>query len=1779
MHFEEVIQKLNSEATDKRDKGTKFEQIIQRWFENDDLYFIKDQLENVFLWKDFPFKGEFGTGQDIGIDLVIKEKNGKYHSVQCKCYDDDTKVTKEDVAKFIASSNRVFHDKNKKECTFDNRFFITSNNNLTENALKEIQQQKTNKPILVTKSHLEKSNIDWLELYNQVILNAPRCNLNRTQKQLRDHQQKALNKTHNHFLNNDRGKLIMACGTGKTFTALKIAENETNCQGLILFLVPSIALLGQTLYEWKYESAKPFKAICVCSDSKISTKNKKDEDDNVESVEDLAYPATTDPDDISYQIAEGRKMGVMTVIFSTYQSIDVVIEVFSKHNPSKEEIDLIIADEAHRTTGYFESAKDQKVFTKVHYDYNIKAKKRLYMTATPRIYSAKVKAKIKEKNAQNNIINSLTAESNNNSQPKEEVKNRDESVVCSMDDPEIYGEEIYRLSFSEAVDKELLTDYKVLILTTSKELGKLDLKYEENFEIPKNVDLEDKARIWGSVSALSKLMTDDDKIITDFDPKKMKRAVAFCGTIAFSRYATATYNAIREYLLEERAKNLENSRSCGCDSEELSSLTGCNTLTLTVSSDNSEAKILKEDSLSLEKKINVATTEKTEAVPCIAPAKASVEVSASTTADQNANTKETLTEEAETLKKILPISCHIDGSMSALERDRLLQNLKREPKKGFCNILTNAKCLSEGVDVPSLDAVIFLSPKRSKADIIQSVGRVMRKAEGKDCGYIIIPVLCDGYKTANEAIDKSEEFAVVWEVLNALRSHDDRMDIEVNTIKAGGKPTHVFVVGDKTNTYKTNSSISDVTATNTVIQTVLNLGDIQKEFYAKFVEKVGTKNYIENWAKEVAELAVKEYDRINDLITKNLDTQHTFDEFLQALRQNVNPNITREQAIEMLTQQLITKPIFEALFGDENVTETNGISEGLQKILNKLEGDRSDKVYKKLAEFYYYVKKRVSHLQSSSLSYSQKKAERQEIIKELYGKFFKNAFPRVQEQLGIVYTPNEAVDFMINSVDDVLKEEFGKSLADEGINILDPFTGTGTFITRLLEYIGKKDKNLLKNKFLHELHANEIVLLAYYIAGVNIEMTYRDLTGEHLPFKKLCLQDTFLSYEEKIKRDEEIKQANELFGENAENAIAQQESEITVIIGNPPYSFGQKSANDNAKNQRYEKLEEKIKKTYIENAGKFIPTSLYDSYIKAFRYATDRIKDKGIICFITNGGWLDSASGNGFRKCLEKDFDKIYILNLRGNKRTKGEISKKEGEPFFESGCITTICITLLVKNGKNEGCQIKYCDIGDYLSRKEKIAKIAEAKSFFYLNLIEITSDTNGNWINKRNNSFDNFIPIYPEKKFEQQSKSFFITYSCGYKTNQDGLFYNFSKERLDKNYSKALDFYNSERERYHNSDKSISLEDFVNKDNDKLSFNLTVLDRIKQNIKIKFDDSENKIAFYRPFCIQNFRDEKRLIRTISYMPKLFPNGNFKNLVISITGIATPHDFSCIITDKPVEFKTSYNGQNFPLYWYEKVEKSNQGELDLFAENSSPLDQYIRRDGISDWILKRAKELYSSQISNKSGNLEPLSLRGSLRPWQSNGFVNIGKLNNQVTKEDIFYYVYGFLHLESYRKKFANNLKNELPKIPLVEDYATFEKISKAGRDLAELHLNFEPEPNVENVTEADYVNNYIKKVEESKDKRELLFFDRANNVFERLPIPFEVDKWQINGSTATWWIADRYKVTVDKKTGRINDPNDYAREYGNPRYIIELAKNVINIAIKTVAILDELNKLQVEI
>ena len=1744
MNFEQVIQRLNSEATSERDKGYKFELLIKNWLLYEKLY--RENIDKIYLWSEFPLKKQFGSGQDIGIDIVATTKNGEYWAIQCKCYDEGTLVSKEDVAKFVAASNRLFakdpQNPNEKSI-FDQRFFIASTNNWTDHAVNEAHQQQ-NRIITITKTELENSNVDWLELYNQVILNTPQRDPNIPLKTIRPYQKEALEAVHKHLLTHDRGKLIMACGTGKTFTSLKIAEQETNGKGFVLFLVPSIALLGQTLREWKYQYDGVFKAICVCSDEKVSKKTKKDEDTNVESVEDLAYPASTDPHEIARQIAEGRNRGHFTVIFSTYQSIEAVklaLDNYEKEYNEDYTLDLIICDEAHRTTGYAENEETRSAFTKVHDNDFIRAKKRIYMTATPRIYSAQAKNKVREQNA----------------------KGKDESILCSMDDVEMYGEEMFRLNFSRAVKEKLLTDYKVFILSTSQNALDEDINFDDLKDLKKpNVDdLGLKSRIMGSISALSKLMMDTDKSVTNADPNPMKRAVAFCGTIALSKYASATYNIIREYLQKKRAKTLQSSftsKNFSVENEQLESLGGCNATNEIMS----EAKVCSE---------------------CIAPSKA----------ETNGENNQTL-QNAETHQKIFPIARHIDGSMSALQREQLLDGLKSEPEEGYCNILTNAKCLSEGVDVPSLDAVIFLSPKKSKADIVQSVGRVMRLAPNKKYGYIIIPICCDGYKSANEAIEKSDEFDMVWEVLNALRSHDDRIQSEVNLIKAGGRSNVINIVDtseveevhESEGEYKTDNS-PDLPLPKKSIQTSFKFRDLEGEFFAKLVEKVGRRNYIENWAKEVADLALKEHQHLKDVISKTLKNQKVFDDFMKSLHDNVNPTITRDQAIEMLTQQLITKPIFEAIFGKFNEQDgrdnednknkedsrntqesqvkdfvaSNIISKDLQKVIKKLEEDEPDKIYKQLQEFYDTIKDDVSHVTrpDSQLSPAKKKIERQNIIKDLYGKFFKTAFPRVQEQLGIVYTPIEAVDFMINSVDDILKEEFGKSLADEGIKILDPFTGTGTFITRLIEKISvlsRKNKDVLRRKFTEELNANEIILLAYYIAGINIEQTYQDITDEYLPFKKLCLQDTFLSYEAEYSEENELPSMSESFFENAENAQLQRKDNITVIIGNPPYSVGQKSANDNAQNQSYPKLEEKILNTYAKESAVNLKKSLYDSYIKAFRFATDRIKEKGIICYITNGGWLDTPSMDGFRKCLEKEFDKIYIYNLRGDQRTKGEKSRQEGGKIFGSGSRTPVSIALLVKNGKNEDCQIKYCDIGDYLSREEKLSKIAEVKSFVNLDLIDIIPDKYCSWVNQKDDSFENLIPIYPNDKFDPKSKSFFTTYSLGYATNQDSLFYNSSKEKLHNYFSEALDFYNSERERYQNSDKKIAVKDFVNIKENKINFNDKILSRIKANEKVYFDDSVDRKSIYRPFYIQNLKNEEKLISRPGQIPKLFPNGNFENPVICISGTGNKDDFSCIISDKIFDLQLNFNGQGFPLYWYEKQEK-RQGELDLFADSAEQTQgQYICRDGISDWILKRANNLYSP--SSEGAN---------------NTSVN-------VTKEDIFYYVYGFLHLESYRKKFANNLKNELPKIPLVEDYATFEKISRAGRNLADLHLNFEPKPK-ENATDEDYKKYEISKVRQSDDKTKLFFYKKNGDIFEEetLDIPPEVEKWQINGSTCTWWIEKMYKITTDPKTGRINDPNDYAREYGNPRYIFELAKNVINIAKETVKILDELNKLQVEI
>ena len=1158
MSFQKILDKYRKIAFSERDKGDRFERLMQAYLKTDPKYASK--FKKVWLWSDFPGKADLGGG-DTGIDLVALTHEGDYWAIQCKCYQADSYIDKPTVDSFLSTSSREFKNKQLQTTGFAQRLWISTTNKWGSNAEQAIRNQ--NPPVTrINLFDLIESPVDWEKLEKGVHGEAART----PKKTLRPHQKEALEKTNEYFKTHDRGKLIMACGTGKTFNALRIAENETDGKGLILFLVPSIALLGQTLREWSADANEPINAIAICSDPDITKQRKKNEDSDSFSVVDLAFPASTDSDYILQQFEQIKKAGRpgMTVVFSTYQSIEVIAraqKVLLKNNFP--EFDLIVCDEAHRTTGVSLAGQDESAFTKVHDADFIKAKKRLYMTATPRLYDDNTKSRAAEA----------------------------EAVLCSMDDKTLYGEEIYRIGFGEAVERDLLTDYKVLILTLNdKDVPPAVQRMIADGET--EITTDDASKLIGCINALSKQFLGDDGSTKEADPAPMKRAVAFCSNIATSKKITATYNTATDAYLS---------------------------------------------SLPPEKKEEMVTIA----------------------------------------------SKHMDGTMAAPERDQMLAWLKEETPDNECRIITNVRVLSEGVDVPTLDSVLFLSARNSQVDVVQSVGRVMRKAPGKKYGYIIIPVVVPSDVEADKALDDNERYKVVWTVLNALRAHDDRFNATVNKIELNRKKPNNILVGRPEYSFDHEGDPFQVNEDQAAYETTKDIGrqmalqfeQLQSVVFARMVQKVGDRRYWEQWAKDIAQIAERQIERIQHLIETKTDQRKAFDKFLAGLQKNINPSISEPQAVEMLAQHIITKPVFEALFENYSFEKNNAISTAMQSMLDALEGKSIAEESETLQKFYESVRKRAEGIDNAE--------GKQRIIIELYDKFFKTAFPKMVDQLGIVYTPIEVVDFIIHSVNDILKKEFDRTISDENIQILDPFTGTGTFITRLLQS-GLIKKEDLKRKYKYELHANEIVLLAYYIAAVNIENAYHDLMGQdsdYEPFEGIVLTDTFQMGE----TDNSEKLFSEMFPENSERVERQKKTPVRVIIGNPPYSIGQKSANDNAQNQEYPKLNQRISETYASASVAGLSKSLYDAYIKAFRWSTDRLgKEGGIICFVSNGAWIDGNSTDGFRKVIEKEFSSIYVFNLRGNARTSGELRRKEGGNIFESGSRTPITITLLVKQSQS---------------------------------------------------------------------------------------------------------------------------------------------------------------------------------------------------------------------------------------------------------------------------------------------------------------------------------------------------------------------------------------------------------------------------------------------------------------------------------------------------------------
>ena len=1618
MSFQKILDKYRKIAFSERDKGDRFERLMQAYLQTDPKYASK--FKNVWMWNEFPGKLDLGGG-DTGIDLVALTHEGDYWAIQCKCYQETATMDKPAVDSFLSTSSREFKNEQMQTTRFAQRLWISTTNRWGSNASEAIRNQ--NPPVTrINLFDLIEAPVDWDKLEDGVHGEAART----PKKTLRPHQKQALEQTHEHFKENDRGKLIMACGTGKTFTALRIAEHETDGKGLILFLVPSIALLGQTLREWSADANEPINAIAICSDPDITKQKKKNEDTDSFSVVDLAFPASTDSDFILHQFEQIKKNGRngMTVVFSTYQSIEVIAraqKVLLKNDFP--EFDLIVCDEAHRTTGVSLAGEDESAFTKVHDADFIKSKKRIYMTATPRLYDDNTKSKAAEADA----------------------------ILCSMDDKALYGEEIYRIGFGEAVERELLTDYKVLILTLNdKDVPPAVQRMISDGEYEINTD--DASKIIGTINALSKQFLGDDGITKEADPEPMKRAVAFCANIATSKKISATYNTANEAYLSQ---------------------------------------------LPTEKKQQMVTTE----------------------------------------------AKHMDGTMAAPERDQMLAWLKEETPENECRIITNVRVLSEGVDVPSLDSVLFLSARNSQVDVVQSVGRVMRRAPGKKYGYIVIPVVVPADVEADKALDDNERYKVVWTVLNALRAHDDRFNATVNKIELNRKKPNNILVGRPEYSFDEDGNAWEVnedgggyeTPKDISRQLALQFEQLQSVVFARMVKKVGDRRYWEDWAAEVAQIAERQIERITYLIENRKEQRQAFDNFLKGLQKNINPSISEGQAVEMLAQHIITKPIFEALFEGYSFTETNAVSIAMQTMLNALQEKTLAEESDKLQKFYDSVKRNISDLDNAEA--------KQQIIIRIYDNFFKTAFPRMVERLGIVYTPVEVVDFIIHSVNDVLKQEFGRSISDENIHVLDPFTGTGTFISRLLQsgLIQQKD---LERKYHHELHANEIVLLAYYIAAVNIENAFHDQIGQNKDyeaFEGIVLTDTFQLGE----TDDSQKLFSEMFPQNSERVQRQKKAPVRVIIGNPPYSVGQKSANDNASNQEYEKLDKRIAETYVAESITTMNKANYDAYIKAFRWSTDRLdkKNGGIIGFVSNGAWLDGNTTSGFRKVIEKEFSSIWVFNLRGNARTQGELRQKEAGNVFGGGSRTPIAITLLVKNPNTiaNKATIHYHDIGDYLSREEKLAIVKKFKSVGSKQMTWKTLQPNehGDWLNQRNDLFGEFIPIADKSNTE---KPFFNLNSNGIVTNRDAWVYNSSYNSLSDNMKGMIAFYNSEVERFVEAKKSnpdLEAKDFVSTDPKRIKWVQNLFRDAQNGLKLEFQSSEVIVSLYRPYFKQNLYKHRNFVWSPYLQNSFFPEKSSQNLLICTTGIAGTKEFTSLITDKMPDIQLLANGQSFPLYYYEEREKNSPSLFDAAGES-----EYIRRDGVSDFILERAKKIYGK---------------------------NVGK-------EDIFYYVYGILHSQDYRAAFANDLKKMLPRIPLVEDVRDFWKFSKAGKKLAELHINYEEIPPYEGVeVSGESSGNFkVQKMRFPKKGQQDTIIYNSKIVVSN--IPEKAYEYVVNGKSAIEWIMERYQVSTDKKSGIKNDPNDWANEVGNPRYILDLMLSIINVSVQTVEIVEGLPKLEFE-
>lgn len=1223
------------------------------------------------------------------------------------------------------------------------------------------------------------------------------------------------------------------------------------------------------------------------------------------------------------------------------------------------------------------------------------------MTATPKVYSESSKAKAKEK----------------------------DNVIYSMDDEEIFGEEIYTLNFSKAIALDLLTDYKVMILAVRKDnlsgvtnsVNKKisQLKAEGTKLDKKLINNEFVCKIIGTHKGLAKqdlIVLDeenkeDHNLQNQYDTAPSQRAINFCKSIQMSKNIKDSFETIME-----------------CYDEEL------------------KKKSFKNLKISID---------------------------------------------------------HIDGTMNCKDRLEKLEELNQfEPNT--CKVLSNARCLSEGVDVPALDSIIFFDGKSAMVDIIQAVGRVMRKAKRKKRGYIILPIALEEseIKNLDEAVNNTN-FKNIWKVIKALRSHDPSL-VDEATFK------------EKIKIFGSNDGSNPDDEEKTLFDAIL-LQDLADAVYNVMPTKLGDRNYWENFTKKTGNIARTLNNRLKMIFDKNPEFFHGF---LDSLRENIHQNIREDEALDMITTHIITKPIFDAIFGD-NIQ--NPIAKALDKMVLKLSSLGLEGETKDLKNLYESVKTEAAHAKSQK--------SQQELIKNLYNTFFKEAFKKQSEKLGIVYTPIEVVDFILRATNGILKKHFNTDFNDKNITIFDPFTGTGSFIARLLS----KENALisdeaLKEKFLNHLFAFDIVLLSYYIALINITQAVQNRDSSLKNFKNIALTDSLDYLEEKTNKGalplyEDLKENKDI-----KDTLAGQN--IRVIIGNPPYSAGAKSENDNNQNLSHPKLEKWVYEKYGKNSTAKVGATTRDTLIQSIRMASDLLKDKGVVGFVANGSFIDSKSADGFRKCVAQEFAHLYVLNLRGNRRTSGEVSKKEGGQIFDSGSRATIAIVFFVKDKSTPNNTIFYYEVEDYLKREAKLHLLAGFENLDLVPFKEITPNDKGDWINQRNDDFEKLIPLKRDKTL--QNNSIFDINSNGVATNRDPWVYNFSPNILTQSVQKCIDTYNADLKRFnarfreafkqrakgvkpgdrykHLNDKEITT------DKTKIAWTDGLKNKLIKNKNLQ--ESHEKcvrLSLYRPFNKQWLYWDKDWIHRQREFSKIFPDKSAQNVVIN-SGVGNGKDFSALVSDFISDYSLISPNQAYPLYYYD--------------------DLGNRHYAISGYALNLFRRHYQ---------------------------------DDSIVEEEIFYYIYAILHHKGYLKKYKNSLAKEASRIALSED---FKELSMLGKELAELHLNYESGEMHASVKYTTLMNAEIEgyyDVEKMIKKGDSIIYNQNIAITK---IPQKAFDYVVNGKSAIDWVIERYQKTMDKDSLIENNPNDYA----GGKYIFELLCRVIKLSEKSVDLIEKISEKRFE-